>query len=339
MQNIYDIIEEEYRSYKFRNRTLDTYSSYLFEERKISDEVNDITKIITDIFLEKNYDLELQYKTNGRIFFKLKKEIDIGNNFFMIKPTILVKVILSNKLAKGNSSISPNPNKDFVDNRLYNPIIIITHYNTKPIIDKDLFTNALSHEIMHGYRMYNIHLQNKPPKETKKPKVKPSYDVYSDFQIGDSFVERFIKEAYYITDINEINSNAAAEANYILNNRSINFTNYKKYLNEIPFYDKIIEIKKKLTILDNLTKNNDDYKITFGKVVSNLLYKNKYIDYPIIAFNKMYNRLHRTYTYCIRRFYDVLWAALEKDNRLRSIEPSMYVTSEELKRELKSIKL
>lgn len=339
MQNIYNIIEEEYRSYKFRNRTLDTYSSYLFEERKISDEVNDVTKAITDIFLEKNYDLTLQEKTDGKVYFKYMTNIDIGNNFFMQYPTVLVKIILSDKLAKSNSSISPSNEELFVNNKLNSPVIIITHYNTKPVIDEMLFTNALSHEVMHGYRLLNIHLQNKSSKQTKKQKVKPSYDVYSDFNVNDSFAERFAKEAYYLTDINEINSNAAAEVNYILKNKNINFTNYKEYLNDIPFYDKVSEIRNKLTTLDNLIKKNENYKVVFGKVISKLLYKNKYNDYPIVAFNKMYNRLQRGYTYCVRRFYDVLWSTLERDNRIRSIEPTMYVTSEELERELKDIKL
>ena len=52
----------------------------------------------------------------------------------------------------------------------------------------------------------------------------------------------------------------------------------------------------------------------------------------------MYNRLRRAYTYCTRRFYDILWSALEKDNRDRVFPINQNkITQEELSRSLLKI--
>lgn len=333
LEETLDIIEEEYRDYIFRNKTISNYYSFLFEERHISNEVNELTDTIVDILSNKG--LTKEYGAKETTYYKAVSEMNIGDNFFMINPYVLIKVIISDNTGNAGCSISPNLNTAFYKNKLYKPIIVIRMYNTKPAIDKVLLKSLLSHEIMHGYRMLNIFLRNKT--QNVNNGNKPDYNEYSNYQEDDTTLERFVKESYYITDIDEINSNSSSEATYILNKKEINFVNYKNYLKEIPFYNKIIEIKKKILIINKLIKQNENIKITFGYVISRTIYKGKYDKEPIIAFNKMFNRLYRTYTYCVKRFYNILWAALEKDNRLRTINASKPVTDEELENALKNI--
>lgn len=85
-------------------------------------------------------------------------------------------------------------------------------------------------------------------------------------------------------------------------------------------------------------KNNEKNKTAFGIIISRIIYDDKYHDRPLIAYNKMYNRLRRAYTYCTRRFYDILWSALEKDNRDRVFPINQNkITQEELRRSLLKI--
>lgn len=336
MNKIYDIIEEEYSSYAFRLRTYDTLSLYLFESRKINDEVNSLAKMLTDIIVSENIRIKKQTGTHGKVFYKFLKNLDIGNNYFIIKPTIIVKVIINSKKAKGESSITPNTSQVIVDDKLYNPIIIIRQYNTEPTIDKDMLEQVITHELMHGYRMLNILLKSIKDGKSRDIKRQAIYNKASDFQNDDTQMVRFIKEAYYITDTDEINANAAEEAKYILLHKDINFYNYRQFLPSIPLYNKINEIKKKLITLDSLIKQNKSYKSLIGSIISRTIYdssdnENEYI----IAFNKMYNRLQRTYTYCIRRFYNVLWATLEKDGRERVMTECRTISIEQLINELK----
>ena len=339
IMNICDIIEEEYSSYVFRNKTLNTFAVFLNEERKISNDVLTTSNTISNIIFNDRRSFERQtIGTGKRIYFKLFKEIEIGNDSFIVKPTILIKIEISNKLAKGESSITPNTERPFIGDKLNKPIIIIRQYNTEPNIDRTLFDDTLNHEIMHGLRMLNIELKNRKDNGVRDTKRQNLYKIYSDIDSSEGSLITFVKEAYYITDIDEINANAAAEANHILLHKEINFANYKKFLDNIPFYDKIKEIQKKLSYIDVLVKNNEKNKIAFGIIISRIIYNNKYNDKPLIAFNKMYNRLRRTYTYCIRRFYDILWFALEKDNRDRVLPINQNkITQEELSRSLLEI--
>lgn len=332
--DIYDIIEEEYASYVFRNKTLNTLGTFLFESRKINDEVNELTNKISDYIMQ-NPSVELQTGTNGKMYFKYLPKFDIGTNYFMLYPNIIIKIILSDKKGKSDSSISPSSKEvPFKNNKLNNPTIIIRHTNTRPVIDKTLLENALSHEIMHGYRMLEIYLRNEKDNGNRDVKRQKLYNNISDFTNDDEFVH-LIKTSYYITDIDEINANAASEAHYILSNKNIHFYNYKEYLNKIPFYDKINEIRNNINLIKNLIANNEENKKIFGQIISLVIYQGKYENNPLIAFNKLYNRLQRTYTYCIRRFYDILWSALDKDNRDR-VSPIYQnkMTQEELHREL-----
>ena len=335
--NIFEIIEEEYHDYVFRNKTLHSCVSYLTEERHINAEVNNVTDVIVKTFMEDKPNLIRQIGIPELIYFNYIKNMDIGDDFFVINPTILVKVIISNESGNAGCSIVPNSNNPFVNGKLNNPIITIRLYNTKPVIDTILFKSLLAHEIMHGYRMLLISLSNKNRKPNKGNK--PEYKDYSNFLASDDEFAKFIKEIYCLTDLDEINTNIAEVINFVINNKKINFTNYKDYLKDIRFYNKLIDLKNRLNYIAIALKKDKRVKNEIGKIVSDTIYKGKYNDKPYIAFNKMCRRLYLRYTYSIRRFYEALWSVLEQDNRERFIEPVIgKIKTEELLRELEALK-
>lgn len=325
--NLYEAIEEEIRSYIFRNTNSDIRFMFLDEERGISNDVEKLTTIIATHLQLDRRNFVRRYD-NPNVYSKMLKKIDIGNNYFMTMPTVLLNITLGDKVEKGESNYIIQDETDIIDNKLVNPQFIINQTNTKVTIDEEMLYNQLSHEIMHSYRLYNILITHTSSDNNRKER----YKKYSNNEPTDTYAERIVKIIYYLKDKDEVNANLASMANYIIRHKEINFVNYKQCVSKMPFYDKIKEMQKYGMFLNNI-KGNEELAKSVGNTISNMLYDGK-ISY-IRALNNTIYSLQKTYQYIIRQFYKILWNVLERENRIRERKEPTMITVEEFLRNYK----
>ena len=323
--NLYEAIEEEIRSYIFKDSNDDLNYIYLVEERGIANEVQKLTDIISEYIFTSKIKSEKRRCGDTIKYSRLYKKIDVGDDFYMIKPTVLVNLIIGHNLTKGESSYIVQEKKDIVNNKLYNPIFIIEQYNVKTTLNKELFLQSLSHEIMHSYRTYKILTSNPNADEERRKQ----YGYYSNFLKNDNEIVNMIKKIYYLTDNDEITVNFSTMANYVIRNKYINFLNYKHYLSEIPYYNKIQEMAEYGDILRYSIKNKM-FVNAVGNIISNTIYDNKLS--PQKAFNKTLIRLDKAYQFCTKQFYKILFNVLQKENRPRKNTSPTDYTTEDIKR-------
>ena len=271
-------------------------------------------KIIDDIETSLNYAVKVKDKDNNKGL--VLKNI-LTDNTFLYHPDL--DIIFDNK--------SPYNAKINIDNAQYDvehdalKDIKITYWEEEinyPNVNIGNFKKKMWHELHHTYVVYQV---KKEEYENGQINLKKANErnLYSDFQNNET-IKDALKQTYYYTNIEEINSHLNEMIPYLKEHEEINFTNYQKFLNEIPGYDVINILRRGLKSLEIIEKsgNVNVMNIIGNEVISvynkQNFYQNKKLG-TIQAFNFIIKRLNRAIIYSQKEFYKILAYTLKKLNR------------------------
>lgn len=316
MANIYQNIISVFEEYEqFLQTIVDTNGLYdnvsqLIEERGTNyDEFSHIVDAILATIQKCKFPND-----NKRHNSLVISNIQINNSFIKNFDFIL------NWDKQANSDAFVNYHNAFYDkqtNAMHHFTICYNEYNFEyPQYDKYHLKECLWHELQHLYRQYHI-LKN----ESVTNKINNKNTNYSEINalFNDSAqIQNVIKNTFYYTDKNEINSHINEIVPYIENHKEINFNNYKVFLDKIPGYDVIIKLHQLADVFNNPTYfQNEKFINIVGKTILDNVYKHidfykgRKLTYAKII-KKTRLRINMSLLYTQRQFYKLLSYALDK---------------------------
>ena len=253
-----------------------------------------------------------------------------GNNIVLYNKTPIDNAFLGNivykiiydKIPKIDGGYAHNSGRyNEEDEKMYDARFVFTEKDlTYPQIGSDSFAQTVWHELQHAYVQYNVLKRLYDKGYIKNPKMSNQRKLYDSF-LKDEELEEIIKNTFYYTNINEINSHLNEMIPYLEKHSEINFTNYKNYLNEIPGYW-LVQLMQKMykNLLFVIENDKDDvFRKKFGTLImskykENDFYRNKNIT-PIQCANRTLKRVCDAVLYTQKQFYKILAYTLKKLNR------------------------
>lgn len=233
------------------------------------------------------------------------------------------------------------------DNKLYNARFIFAEKDLLyPKIGSSSFNQIVWHELQHAYVRYNVLKKLSQQEIDNNIKINSRND-FNDKMQKDIKLHDNIKDIFYYTDTDEINSHLNEMIPYLQEHNEINFINYKEYLNDIPGYFLLNKLKEMYKWLEIGLKTHSDFRNYFVKIV-NEKYKDlpKYKGKTISTKRCVYmilNRLSNATIYMQRQFYKILTYTLKKLGRTQRYNEMYHAyrpkkqTSEEFEKSWKEI--
>lgn len=180
---------------------------------------------------------------------------------------------------------------------------------------KNEFYEIMAHELQHAYRFYNIFLSNNSYNDEEKEKMKRNINAYEIQQNPSSRLEHDISIIYYISERNEISSEANKLYEYIRNHKEINDMNIEEHFNNnLPLYTTKVNLENFLEMMDSNLKEDDiAYVNSIGKIFKRILKDEKTT--PSRAFIKFRTRILDSSMFADRLFKRTLAKAFEDFDR------------------------
>ena len=253
---------------------------------------------------------------NGKVILDNNTPID---NAFL--GDIIYRIIYD-KTPQNDGGYATNSGKyDEITKKMYGAKFIFYEKELPfPLKGGDSFTQTVWHELQHAYVQYNVLKQMKEKGYLKNPKIDNQRDIYHKFE-NDKELSDTIKNTFYYTNTNEINSHLNEMIPYLEKHTEINFTNYKEYLDIIPGYwtvQFIQKMYKNLLFALEHDKNNELREkmgnMILSKYKKNDFYKNKQLT-PSECVNRTVKRVSNAVIYSQNQFYKILRYTLKKLNR------------------------
>lgn len=274
----------------------------------------DFKNIYSTIIASINY----AFKTNENGKVVLHNNTPIENAFLS---NIIYKIIYD-KTPKNDGGYATNSGKyDDITKKMYDAKFIFYEKELPyPLNGSDSFAQTVWHELQHAYVQYNVLKQLYDKKYLMNPKMGNQRDIYHKFE-DDEELSDIVKNTFYYTNINEINSHLNEMIPYLEKHVEINFTNYKEYLNEIPGYRIVQFIQKMYENLLLVLSNdiNNKFREKFGDMIlskykENEFYKEKHLT-PYECVNRTVKRVSNAVIYSQNQFYKILFYTLKKLGR------------------------
>lgn len=335
-------IIEEYE--KWWLNELDTYHQNGFWDRIRIDETRGTNIKDISIILKKVKEVIKDYigKPYGRIHSvtqMVTETIDFSNeDVFMKDLTLVLKPYRFNENPRISGSYSQSVSKyDEETDKMYdNRVTLFGESLQKFVIDPETLDETLWHELQHAYRQYCILKENSLKNTNSNPKIKNYDEAYGksaecSLNYGGNWTK--IRQMLYASDTNEIDSKMQEMIPYIEKHKEINFTNYKKYLKELPSYKFLMGFKSLLNDCE-FYYNNKIGRNNMGIMLQYIYDENpKYsgLNWTKEHYSKvLYNRMKKMYLYAEHQFYKILYYTMEEYGRRNINEIALHTMPDEL---------
>lgn len=309
---------------------------FLTEEQGVVPMQSEIIDEITDAV--KNapimpYDEETSYLASYLTDYKVKTDCFIGE--------FSLFVFFGKKGDKWNGSyVLPNAKTKIDDKGKLSDfrIFIGVDWNSLDTKESEIqFSNELSHELQHAYRIFKI-LSSGDNAIRNEKKLAKRYTVATQMMLSNetSLGVRQIATLYYLTEKDEISSMVNEVFEYVRKNPSINNENYEEFLDDIPLYHNIKTIGASIVAMDE-NSDDEDFVKNVGEVFKAISGNRNTTSKK--AFKEFKNRLVSKYAYSKRVFYRVLNHAFEKFGRYvkRGKPNARFADVDEMVNEIKNI--
>ena len=200
--------------------------------------------------------------------------------------------------------------------KLMNPIFNVFLLSTSVHFEngESEFYETMSHEIQHAYRFLMINLSNNSNYSEEERLKKERYTnavqgMYSN-DIG-TFLNR-IYQLYYLSERDEISSEANKLYEHIRQNEDINSDNYREQYKNMPLYPTKMNLMDGIEMMDNNIKN-EAFVEKVGELYKGIMKDDKSTNKR--AFMKFRQRLIDSYMFASRCFYRTLNKAFNDFNR------------------------
>lgn len=269
---------------------------------------------------------DAMYKCIGPVGWIKQKDGSYVNTFpkinargsFLKDLTLIVRLVPSDtEIETGGEVNLTNAIIDRKTKKMMGIVIEYTDYlNSDFEVNRIEFYKSMWHELQHAYRKYQMLLAELTEKGPRKPDNGNAINLkhYNNaMKYGVDVGKYFnVRNFFYLSDKNEIDSFFHEMVPYIQEHKEINFTNVKEYLESIPGYNvvKILkffannfyvveqdeQLRNELTVQCRKIFEND--KMT----VSQCVYRTK-------------NRVQNAALYAVKQFYKILGTVLKKFKR------------------------
>ena len=184
---------------------------------------------------------------------------------------------------------------------------------------KNEFFLTMTHELQHAYRFFNICLTNQSciDKENNKK------EIYRRSLIdgSENNLEMKVKTIYYISERDEIMSEANKLFEYIKQTKELNIHTLKDYENDsLPLYTIVMSLKNTVEMFDTfVTKRNkyEDLIKKIGEIFNKITNENIT---PSVGFVKLRNKIINAAMFADRKYHRTLAYAFKKFNRYAMTE-------------------
>lgn len=294
----------------------------LIEERGIVDFKSIIDSIIEE--LKKTVCVRIHRNVNNQVVWQYNYIANIQVNTDWLD-CVKIHVTILNNISGKNDGRFRMSDSEVVDGKIPQVLFIVNQYNQTPNIDFDKLTTTLWHELHHAYR-YVKSFGNSKEVQSKDRYFKMMALFDSDFSKSDTIVQTIVS-AYYNTDEDEINAQAASTYEYVLNHSEITPQNYKKdYYHTLPLYRNISNAQLALNYLNAyLDLDENTFKEEIEKFNSYCSKKNIDIAFNRKTFRQTKVKVESRFVYAQNQLFKVLGKAF-MDRGLIHEEINMEVT-------------
>ena len=196
-------------------------------------------------------------------------------------------------------------------------------------VDEMEFYKSMWHELQHAYRKYKMllaELTEKAPKKTDNGNAINLMHYNNALKYGCDVGRYFnVKNFFYLSDKNEIDSFLHEMVPYIQKHKEIDFTNFRDYLESIPGYD-VVKILKFFASYFYIVEEDPQLREELTKQCRKIFENDKMTASQCVYRTK--NRVQNASLYAVKQFYKVLSTALRKYKR------KGYYTESLIKKEL-----
>ena len=252
--------------------------------------------------------IEESYLVYTLIDYKLRQD-----NVFLGSCTVVVLTGMENGDSRfdfSNSTISRDTNK-LLDAKF---TIRIGSRMLNSENGKYEFYEMMAHELQHAYRYYNIFLSNNSYQDEEINKYRKYVNSLNIMKNAQNQNEYDVGTIYYISETNEISSEANKLYEYIRNHEEINEGNISEYYNELPLYSIKESLSSFLERLDYLAKQEGiNYVNNIGEIFKRIINNNSLS--PSKAFIKFRGRVINGSMFADKLFKRTIYKAFEDFGR------------------------
>lgn len=321
---IFEILESVYRQTVDRNIDHGYMMAYLSETRGVNTDIRFIANEIWEAINSKPF-INIRKNGDGKIIHAEKHvdDIKLSGNYFLIEPSVFVSIDITGEIGKKTSAFIPPKSHYIRDGKLNKPSYDIRQTSDRLEINKNLFIETISHELMHTYRLLNIMLSGNDNEDFNRYEA---YSNYADIKYDGTFAD-MVKQMMYLSDQDEINAQSASLEAYLRQHKEINFTNYKQYIENMPLYNRVITNLKDYLFKLRAVADDERIRVFFGEEYAKLIGKknqksNK--QYFLGCYKKLRYRLSRQLSYAMKQFYKILEYILIDEKRERVLPEGIY---------------
>lgn len=182
---------------------------------------------------------------------------------------------------------------------------------------KEEFYSNMSHELQHVYRFYSILLSdNKRYKDEEIVRMWRGNEANQMLDCSDDETpQNNISKLYYLSDTNEIASEANRLYEYIRSNEDINYNNYHLMQERLPLYVQIINLERGIDKIEN-GRRDGKFVEEYGNIYKSIIGDTK--STPSKAIMKFRTRLINGYLFALRDYRRTLIKAFEDFDRFKT---------------------
>ena len=321
---------KDYESYLDMENGMFPYQVPLWKTNRIDESkgiVDDYLPIVNELYEELLkerpilFDGDEFYLSYALVNYKFKEE-----DVFMAN----CDLILFTK-SNGSSNFNGRDAKISIDDNKMLDAKFIIRIENKLLDDengKREFYETMAHELQHAYRFYNIFLSNNSYQDEEINKMKRYERALNNASNSKRLIDYNVNNIYYLSERNEISSEANRLFEYLRQHEEINESNVEEYQNNLPLFITKINLEAFLSEMDTkLQEDEKEYVDYIGELFKKIIGDEKMT--PSRAFIKFRTRIVDATMFANKLYKRTLSKAFEDFNRKRKA-----INADELAREM-----